>query len=110
MKMSDNYGKLLKHLRLKNGDSREILSDKLGFTVSGLRKIEEGERKLKIETLVAVCNLYNTPLTYFFGQSAEIQNTKNSVEWVPVLNAFEEKGITPNDVLSFIQVMEKLRK
>jgi hypothetical protein len=72
--------------------------------------MEREERKLTIETIEKICNLYNTPLTYFFGYSPEIQNTNYGVGWVPVLIAFVEKDISPEEVLSFIQVMEKLSR
>jgi hypothetical protein len=30
------------------------------------------------------------------------------LEWLTVINTFDEKGVIPNEVLSFIEVMEKI--
>lgn len=65
----------LRELREKQGLSRKVLSELLGFGHDTVRKYESGEREPDFKHLSAIARFFGVPIAYFWEDSPEWGNT-----------------------------------
>jgi transcriptional regulator with XRE-family HTH domain len=75
----DKYGKAVRELRDKNGDTREELAKKLKISESALGKYERGERTIKPELLERIAGIYEVPASYFFGDQQKFTEAEQEI-------------------------------
>lgn len=68
--MGDNmkdYKIRIRELREDNDLTQKQIADILKYTQSAYSKIERGERDLKIQDLITLCNFYRVSADYILG-------------------------------------------
>jgi transcriptional regulator with XRE-family HTH domain len=107
-----NISKKIREIRTKNGHTLEELGEKLNLNPSNLSKIERGIRKPQIELVEQIANIYNVPLSYFFGETAEAPEElkKLGAEWVAFAEEMEDREITPEEIRAILEVLNKVNK
>lgn len=107
-----DISKKIREIRTKHGHTLEELGEKINFNPSNLSKIERGLRKPTIELIEQLANIYEVPLTYFFGEESEVSDgLKNiGIDWVTFVGEMEEKNITPEEIKAIIEIVKKVNK
>lgn len=107
-----HLGNKVREIRQKHGHTLEELGDKLSFNPSNLSKIERGIRKPTIELIEQIAKLYDVPLSYFFGEEAEMPDELRELgaEWITFVEEMEEKNITPDEIKAIMEIMKKINK
>ncbi|WP_447579932.1 helix-turn-helix domain-containing protein [Acinetobacter baumannii] len=103
-------GKKIRELRVKNGHTLEQLGSKLNFNYSNLSKIEREVRTPSVELLKEIAEIYDVPLSYFFGNEQEIPEElkKVGVEWITFAEEMEERNITPDEIKAILDIVKKV--
>lgn len=60
-------GELLAEIRKDNGDTQQMLAEKLSVTVSAVRSWEQERSSPPHETLVSICKMYQVSSDYLLG-------------------------------------------
>lgn len=59
----------IRELRVETGYTQEFIADQIGISLDGYRKIERGVNGAKVDTLLAIAELYGVSLDYLvYGQ------------------------------------------
>lgn len=105
-------GKKIRDLRMKNNHTLEQLGSKLNFNYSNLSKIEREVRTPSLELLNEIADLYNVPLSYFFGEEKEVPDELKDagVEWITFIDEMKEKKLTPKDIKKILEIIEISKK
>lgn len=108
--LDNKYGKVIRELRLKNGDTIEQLAKKLKITESAMGKYERGERKVKPEFLEQIAEIYEVPVSSFYGEEIEIPKELKEVgvEWITFAKEMKEKNLTPEQIKATLALIETL--
>lgn len=107
-----NISEKIRDIRLKKGLTLEELGDKINFNYSNLSKIERGVRTPTLELLEKLAEFYDVPLSYFFGEEADIPDElkKYGVEWITFVEEMTEKNITPDEIKAIMEILNKFNK
>ena len=62
-------GNMLRELRLKNDYTLEYIAEKLEVAPKTLQRYECGERKIKVGTIVELCDIYRVDYSEFMRQA-----------------------------------------
>jgi|JI7StandDraft_1071085.scaffolds.fasta_scaffold03311_3 transcriptional regulator with XRE-family HTH domain len=65
------YANKLRRLRVQKGFSQEYMAQELDLSTSGYRKLESGESKLKIETVLKLSKVLDIELVDFLAMDDE---------------------------------------
>lgn len=96
-------GGRLKEIRKDHGDTQEILAAKLGFSISTIRKWEQGLSEPNLDTICRICNMYGVTADYLIGLTDDdplIYQRKQSrltASQRKVLQTFESFLLTQDD-------------
>lgn len=107
----NKYGKKVREIREKNGDTLEDLAKKLNMTWSALGKYERGERKISPEVLEEISKVYDISLSYFFGnekQKIPPELAEVGVEWIAFAKEMAENDLTPQQIKSLLDLISQL--
>ena len=61
----------IRELRTEHGLTQQMVADYLGVQREVYRRYEVGERKIKVEILIGLANLYDVPCDYIVGITNE---------------------------------------
>ncbi len=61
------YNEIIKELRTDNDLKQEYVAQKLGITKQQYSLYETGQRKFKVDHIIALCNLFNVSADYILG-------------------------------------------
>jgi transcriptional regulator with XRE-family HTH domain len=102
----------IREIRKKHGHTLEELGERLNFNPSNLSKIERGLRKPTIELIEQLMEIYEVPLTYFFGEEADVPDElkKIGVEWISFVEEMENQDITPEEIKAILEIVKKVNK
>ncbi len=90
------FGIRLKEIRKYNGDTQEDLARRLDFSVSTVRKWEQGAAEPGLATLKQICTLYHVSADFLIGLTEiDPENYQNRLSKLPrsmqtSLKLFEE--------------------
>lgn len=73
----ENIGKNIKKLRLKNGYTQEELSELVDITCSYVGQIERNERKISIDKLYKIANVFNVSIDSIIEKTSEDKQKTN---------------------------------
>lgn len=106
----NRFGQKIRDIREKNGDTLEELAKKLNMTWSSLGKYERGERKITPELLEEIANIYDAPMSYFFGEEKEVPEELKEVgvKWIAFAKEMEEKNLTPEQIKATLDLIANL--
>lgn len=98
-------GKRIKQIRLSKKLTQDELAEKLELTKSYISKLENGVTIPNVSLLYSLADILNVSVHEFF-----IEQLKSHADdkWQIVNNYFDEKNISPEEVMIFIKVMKKL--
>lgn len=107
----NKYGQKIRELRLKNNDRLEDLAKKIDTTLSALGKYERGEVKISPELLEKIAEVYEEPLSYFYGETKELPKELQELGegWVAFAKEMEDQEITPEEIKAIISVWRKMK-
>ncbi|MDF2650159.1 MAG: hypothetical protein K0Q73_5964 [Paenibacillus sp.] len=111
--MQSKYGKRMRELREKNNDTLGDLAKKLNMAFGNLGKYERGERRITPELLEQIAEVYDVPLSYFYGDDdGEVPKELREigVEWIRFAKEMDEKEITPDEIKAIISFMKKVKE
>ena len=61
----------IRELRVETGCTQEFVADQIGISLDGYRKLERGVNGAKVDTLVAIAELYHVSIDYLvYGQES----------------------------------------
>lgn len=105
-------GAKIREIRMRHGDTLEKLGEKIDFNYSNLSKIERGVREPSIELVKQIADLYEVPLSYFFGEEATVPDELKEVgvEWITFAKEMQEKKLTPEQIKATLELIEQLKK
>lgn len=63
----NDFGKLVKKLRVEAMHKQETLSDKIGISTRQLSDIENGKATCRIDTVYKICNAFGLSIDKFFS-------------------------------------------
>lgn len=108
----EDIGPRIKKLREKHGYSLRGLGERINMTHSHLSRIEKGEKIPNIELLETLANVFDVPISYFFGETIEIppELENMNIEWIAFNEKMDKKGLTPEEIEKIIDFVEYLRK
>lgn len=74
-------GERLRELRVQNNLTQQQLADRLGISQSAIGMYEQGRREPPIETILAMCALFNVSAGYLIGTDAgqDVRNMLNEM-------------------------------
>ena len=99
-------GERIKELRKMAGITRQNLAEKAGISVDALRKIEQGINGAKIDTLVAIAEIFHVSLDYLIcGNGREI-----GIERIVAGLSETEMQFIRSMILDTVENMALLRK
>lgn len=106
----DRYGRIIRGIREKNGDTRDELANKLKISESALGKYERGERSIKPELLKQVADIYGVKVSTFFGEEGVLPEELKSVgaEWITFAKEMNEKKLTPDQIRAAVEFLDKM--
>lgn len=64
-----SFTERLRELRTQNNYSQQDLADKMGVTKQTISQYERGVRKPDMDTLTALCDIFNVSSDYLMGKS-----------------------------------------
>lgn len=62
-----SFSERLKEVRKQRGDTQEDFSSKIGFSLSTIRKWEQGATEPDLNTLTQICELYHVSSDYLLS-------------------------------------------
>lgn len=99
-------GERIKELRKVAGITRQSLAEKAGISVDALRKIEQGINGAKIDTLVAIAEIFHVSLDYLIcGNSRQ-----TGIERIVAGLSKTEMQFIRSMILNAVENMVLLRK
>jgi transcriptional regulator with XRE-family HTH domain len=106
----NRYGSKIREIREKNGDTLEDLAKKLNTNFSTLGKYERGERKITPELLEEISEIYQIPISYFFGEEIELPEELKTLglKWATFNRKMDEQEITPEELEALLTLYKKL--
>lgn len=84
----EEYIKKLRKLRTEKGYSQEYMANELELSASGYRKIENGESKMKLETLIKAAKLLETDIFEFLQDEKTINIQSNNTHCQNIQGGF----------------------
>jgi transcriptional regulator with XRE-family HTH domain len=108
----ENIGERIKNIRNKKNFTLRFVGESLNVDYSHISKIERGDRTPSIELLENMAELFDVPLSYFFGESKPVPPdlAEKDVDWLVLGEEMEEKELSPDDIRDMIKFIEKLNK
>lgn len=107
----NKYGHKIRELRERNNDRLVDLAKKINTTLSALGKYERGERKVTPELLEKIAEVYEEPLSYFYGEMKELPDELKELGegWVSFAKEMDEQEITPEEIKAILNLMKKVK-
>lgn len=95
---------------MKHNHSLEEVGQKANVNFSNLSKIERGLRSPTLELIERLSEIYDTPISYFFGEEGEVpeQLKDIGVEWIAFAEEMKEKQLTPDQIKATIEFLDKM--
>ena len=75
-----DYGNRIKELRLEMEWTQQDLADKLKTTKQAVSQYERGVRKPDLDTVVALCDIFNVSGDYLLGRSPVVPRLVDTTE------------------------------
>lgn len=108
----EHIGDRIRNIRIKNKLTLQELGDKLNYNYSNLSKIERGDRKPTIELLESLSEMFDVPVSHFFGEEQQLPEKlkRKGAEWLVFGEEMEKRDLTPEEIKGLIDLMDKLRQ
>lgn len=100
-----SFGKKLRKLRKQRNISLRELAKSLNIDYSYVIRMEKGQNP-SIPVLLRIPEYFDIDPGYFFNEKNEEHELFR--KWKPVVELFEEKGITPKEILEFHFILNKV--
>ena len=102
-----NFGKVLRHFRLKNNLTQEQLSEKLGSSLKYISRIENGNNGVKTQTLIKYMNILgitpNTIYSSFINNETILKDIEISEKLSSLSN---EKKDFLNSIIDLLKILD----
>lgn len=110
--MQNKYGLKIREIREKYGDTLEEAAKRLNMSWSSLGKYERGERKVTPDFLEEVAEVYDVPLSYFFGVEKVVPEELKEVgvDWITFIGEMKERDLSPKEIKSIIDFVNNFKK
>jgi transcriptional regulator with XRE-family HTH domain len=110
--LDKQIGEKLKHLRENKGYSMREVADRIDIAPSYISQIEKG-RIPSLDKLKKLCNVYDVPVSYLFGDGEfELPNEikEKGVKWISFIDKMEKKELEPEDIERLLDILKLLNK
>ncbi|MEO6728521.1 MAG: helix-turn-helix transcriptional regulator [Candidatus Dojkabacteria bacterium] len=102
MMIYKEIGQKIKQLREEKGLSQQDLAFQLGYeSGTAIHLIEKGDRKINIESLSKIANVFSIPIDFFIKRIS-----RESI----LLNALRAENIEDNDIKMIQDIVDRLKK
>ncbi|WP_186370743.1 helix-turn-helix domain-containing protein [Shouchella miscanthi] len=110
MNTQEKIGAKLKELRLRKGVTQQEVADRIGgLTRNYISQMESGKRKISIEFLQKMADLFNVDITYFFEEGNQVSLSEEEKAWVLDLRELERQGVSAEDVRKWVKMAREIR-
>ena len=108
----NEIGELIRKLRKEHNDTQGELGKKIGYSYGGIAKLERGERKPGIDLLEKIAEVYDVPMSYFLGVEQKIPKEleDEDIEWLSFIGEMKERNLTPEEIKSLLDFIDKMKK
>lgn len=110
MNTQEQIGAKIKDLRLRKGLTQQEVADRIGgLSRNYISQMESGKRKISIEFLQKMAEIFNVDITYFFEKDEQVSLSEEEKAWVLDLREMERQGISPDDVRKWVKMAREIR-
>jgi transcriptional regulator with XRE-family HTH domain len=92
--MEEVIGKKIKNLRLQHKHTLRDLAEIISMDHTRLSKIENGKRKITVDYLCKIADVYGIHICYFFDEDYQ-----DYEKWKEVISEAKKKNITAEEIL-----------
>ncbi len=75
----ENFGSILKELRINKGESQKVLAETLNVTFQSISKWEQGIHYPDVFMIEKIANHYNVDINYLFTNNKKIENSSETL-------------------------------
>lgn len=109
--MYEEIGRKINHLRKQNNMTLEQLADKLGVTRGFVGHLEKGRRKISIEHLEEIAELFDVDIAYFLAdEMTEFDLSKEEKALFLYTKELEKEGITIDQIREWVEYARMIHK
>ncbi|KYG28133.1 helix-turn-helix domain-containing protein [Alkalihalobacillus trypoxylicola] len=105
----EKIGNKIKETREKRGKNQHWLADQLSVSVSYVSHLERGKRKISIELLEQLADIFNVDLTHFLTEEDAVFLSNEEKAYLSFGQKMKEQGIDIKDVEKWVQIAKQLR-
>jgi len=102
----------LKIKKLRNGRSMtlEQLGEKIGVTKGYVHHMENGNRKIGLDFLQSIADVFSVEMYYFFTDSDMIKMDDETIRLINAKEEWDRQDITLDDIKTWIDIANSRRK
>jgi transcriptional regulator with XRE-family HTH domain len=109
--MYESIGKKITHLREGYGMSKAELGRRLGYHGTYIYYLETGQRRITVELLQQIANIFNVELKYFFDKGEEIELDDDKKAFVAYMEDLEKnEGISPEQIKEWVEIARRVSR
>lgn len=105
-----NVGKKIKQLRESHKMTLEQLGDRLGVTKGYIHHMENGNRKISLDFLQSIADIFNVEMYYFFTDKQVVELDNETVTLINAKKEWDKQEITIDDINEWIEIANKRRR
>lgn len=102
--MYKEIGQKIKRLREKNGYTLKQLAEHMGFSESYMHHMESGKRKISIEFLQNIADVFNEDISYFFVDKKMVKLEDEEVALLNLKKELDENDISLEDIKLWVEI------
>lgn len=103
-------GKKIKYLREKAGMTLEQLGERLGVTKGYVHHMENGNRKISLDFLQNIADIFNVEMHYFFTDRELVELDDETIALISLNKELKVEEISLEDIRMFVEIAKTRRK
>lgn len=108
--LQKKIGEKIKKLRNEKNMTLEQLGEKLGVTKGYVHHMENGNRKISIDFLENIAEIFDVEMHYFFTDSRMLEMNDETIELLNMKKEWDRQEITIDDINTWIEIANSRRK
>jgi len=108
--IQDEVGKKIKSLREREGMTLEQVGERLGVTKGYVHHLENGNRKISLDFLESIANIFNVEMHYFFTRKHLVELDNETIALINLNNELKDAEISIEDIRMYVDIAKTRRK
>lgn len=106
----EQVGRKIKQLRIREGMTLEQLGERLGVTKGYVHHMENGNRKISLDFLQSIADVFNVGMYYFFTDRKLVELDDETIALFNLNNELKEEEISIDDIRMYVEIAKTRRK